>query len=855
VYFTGAISTLGSGPTQVKQPVSIAFGADGELFVGGLEDPHIAVWDARLQPTTDWKLDGAVLGMAIDRLERVFVPDPKLREVRMFDAAGNLLAEIAAAPSPELPLDGPSQVGLTADESALWVLGRNGLARVDLLPLAGVVVAAPAPYPRWARAVAEVGAAVALASLIVLRWSAVRRLWLAPPSPRRVLDQPRRTLVEARIATVIGLVVWLAAGVVAIGGEVVARGPHHEDAVPWLVAAALLGLASVKALEAGASDNASVVSMHRTPVDGGWPAGRQRTIGAGLLALGGVAALVSTRLVVESTTIPLATAVWVDALTLVAAGAVVLGRGPTDSYRWRWRVSGLVEAACLGLVVLIAVLLRLPDLATVPPNLGADEGGMGSGARQVLAGTMPSVFATGWFAVPALSFSIHAATMRMFGDSVFGLRMASVIEGVLSVVALYLLVRRQWGGRPAIVAAAFLAIAAWHIHFSRMGSHHMLAPLVTLVALYFLVRAIDDRRLIDWVLCGFAVGLSIEVYYAARIAPLLVAAYVAYLVATERWQFVRTHAAGLAALAFSAAVFLAPMAMVYARDRGAFNARTDAVAIANTPAVVRPESGSTRAGALLRELGTQSQGTLEAFHIRGDTDRQYAHGGDPLVDWWNGALLAMGAAAILLRPETPRGFMLAACVWLPLLVGSLLTADAFQAQRELVVLPFVMIVPALMAEYAWRGMKRLAGRLGTYAFGGVAVMAVFLALQANVHDYFEVEIVRRMPADQLTQLALEASEIQDRYRPYVIGKIDGTLSDEAPRFLLPHHDVVQVGDAPLALPQDRIPADKGVAFLVLNGAADRAQRLAAIKQAYPEGRTEAVNQPPGSRAPRHLLAT
>ena len=191
----------------------------------------------------------------------------------------------------------------------------------------------------------------------------------------------------------------------------------------------------------------------------------------------------------------------------------------------------------------VAVALRFPNLATIPPNVHGDEVSIGLDARKIMTGHMPAVFATGWYDVPALSFALHAATMRVFGDNLFGLRMASAIEGVLSIVLLYLLARRLWGPRPALLAAAFMAVAAWHIHFSRTGFHYMQAPVATLLALYFLVRGIQDRRVLDWVLCGFAIGLCIEVYYAARLAPVIVLVYLGYRAVTER-GFVRTHARG-----------------------------------------------------------------------------------------------------------------------------------------------------------------------------------------------------------------------------------------------------------------------------------------------------------------------
>ena len=253
---------------------------------------------------------------------------------------------------------------------------------------------------------------------------------------------------------------------------------------------------------------------------------------------------------------------------------------------------------------------------------------------------------------PAPTFAVHAATMRVFGDNLFGLRMASAIEGVLSVILLYLFARRLWGPRPALLAAAFMAIAAWHIHFSRTGFHYMQAPVATLLALYFLVRGLQDRRILDWVLCGFAIAVCIEVYYAARLAPVVVVVYLGFRALTER-GFVRTQASGLLALVFGALVFLAPMAVVYGRSEGSFVQRATAVLV-TSPTNLQHELDAYHVNTLWEVLAIQAQRTLEAFNIRGETSLEYGHPG-PLFDFWTDALLAMGALAILLRPRLRAG--------------------------------------------------------------------------------------------------------------------------------------------------------------------------------------------------------
>jgi 4-amino-4-deoxy-L-arabinose transferase-like glycosyltransferase len=651
----------------------------------------------------------------------------------------------------------------------------------------------------------------------------------------------------------LGLGLWVAAAVAALLGELDAGRPDHAHAVAWLIVAVLLGLASVRVLEgdiARSGETAGGEAPVAAPWGGTHDAGfrglvsSRRVAGFGLIALGVLAVLISTVLLIVHGPAEPATSIWVVGLVWVFLGSALLG-GWGRRARRPWSKATAIEAVLLAVVIGLAVGLRLPDLAAVPPNVHGDEAAIGLGARQIFDGELPAVFATGWSYVPALSFALSALTMRVFGDDLFGLRMASVIEGILTIVLLYLLTRRLWGARPALVASVLLAIAAWHIHFSRTGFHYMQAPLAVLLVLYFLVRGVQDRRLADWVVCGFAIGFSVEVYYAARLAPVLVLVYLGYRTVTEGPSFLRAHAPGLLALAFGAIVFLAPMAVVYARNPGDFGAHTASVSLAD-PTSMQHELDAYHVTSVPQVMAIQVQRTLEAFHILGETSLQYGHPA-PLFDIWTGALVAMSALAILFRPGSARGILLTAWVWLTLLLGSVITLDPLFSPHVLVAVPALMLGSALMVEHAWRGATRLGGRIGTYAFGIVGLIALGLALHANLDDYFGVQVVQRQPASRFTLLSEYASEHQNQYRLYVIGRSDWTLNYDTPRFLVPNPDAVDVRDAPLPLPLDQIPEDKGAAFLVENAAVDYAQRMAAIESAYPGGRQQVIDQQPGKR--------
>ena len=644
-----------------------------------------------------------------------------------------------------------------------------------------------------------------------------------------------------RLPTVGGLAVWALAGAVAVEGQLQAISAHPEDARPWLIAAAVLGYLGVRLLEHAEPDLEPRESACTKPSS---VARRRRLGGLAVMALGGLYALVATVLLVLRQPETAATWTWLFGLVATLVGAALVGGGP---WRVQWprpTKTAWLEIAVLVAVVGVAIWLRVPDLANVPPNVHGDEADVGLLAREILAGRMPVLLATAPAAeATALTFAIHAASMRLFGDNLFGLRMGSAIEGVLSIILLYLFARRLWGPRPALLAAAFMAVAAWHIHFSRTGFHYMQAPVAMLLALYFLVRGLQDRRLVDWVISGFALGLCIDVYYAARLAPIVIVAYLGFRALTER-GFFRAHAPGMLALATGAIVFVAPMLAIYGRGEGTFIQRAAAVLV-TSPSNLQHELNSYHASSLVEVLAIQAQHTLEAFHIRGETSLEYGHPG-PLFDFWTGALLAMGAVAVLVRPGSGRGILLASWVWLALLLGSVMTTDAMFSPHIVVAIPALVLAAALVLDRAWLGVTSLVGRFGTYAFALPVVVLLGLALQGNVHDYFDIQIVQRQPASRFTLLSTYSRSIVDRYRLYVIGRPDWTLNYDTPRFLVPNPDAVDVRTAPLALPLERIPSSKGVAFLVERGTDDYAQRMDGIRHAYPDGQELLITERSGS---------
>jgi 4-amino-4-deoxy-L-arabinose transferase-like glycosyltransferase len=425
-----------------------------------------------------------------------------------------------------------------------------------------------------------------------------------------------------------------------------------------------------------------------------------------LLLLGGISATVSSVYAVGvARAYEQAVIYWVLGLLLCAAAMVVGGRRP---FRLRSSVTERrVEIAAVVALLALAVALRFPNLETIPPEVHGDEAACALEGRSIVRGEVPNLFSVGWYHIPYLSFAISAASMRVFGDDLWGFRMASVIQGTLSVWLLYILGKRLFSRRVGFLAAALLAVSHWHIHFSRSGINYMQALFATLLVLVFVVRGIQERRALDWLLAGFAVGLCVNVYYAARLTPVLAALYLLHRIVFER-NFLRTHWDGMTAMALGAVLFFAPMSVVFAQSPQIFMTRTEGVFLF-TESNLHHAYYTYQVDSIRDVLIEQVTRTVEAFNWRGETSLQHNHKG-PLIDFWSAGLFVVGVAAFSLRWVRARFFLLGTWFWLTLLLGSVLTVDSLFSPRVIILVPAMVLFPALVVDTGWRAVARLIGR-------------------------------------------------------------------------------------------------------------------------------------------------
>jgi len=401
---------------------------------------------------------------------------------------------------------------------------------------------------------------------------------------------------------------------------------------------------------------------------------------------------------------------------------------------------------------------------------------------------------------------------------------------MLSILLLYLIVRRLFGRRPALLASFLLAVSQWDIHYSRQGSHYMQAQLATLLVLYFLLRAFDSRRALDYLLCGLSVGLCFEVYYAARLAPAIAGLVLLQRLFDDR-GFLRREWLGLLALLLGIVVFLAPMARPLWAHPEAFNSRFRQVSLF-VPANMRAQADTYQVDSKLAVIRLQTIRTVEAFNRTGDTSTHY---GGHLLDFWTAALLPLGFLLVLVRIRGPGYFLLASWIVLTLVFGAILTTSAPFSPRLVALIPALTVLAALVLDAAWRGASALGGRSAAAVVAVPAVAFLALALWRNYHDYFDIYAKTPSPADFDTAVGHYLARQGHGYRYYLFGTAPHAIRFPPEYFLADGVDGVDVGPR-VQLPISRVPPQKGLVFLVERGAPSAPASARAIRRAYPEAR-------------------
>ena len=223
--------------------------------------------------------------------------------------------------------------------------------------------------------------------------------------------------------------------------------------------------------------------------------------------------------------------------------------GPDEGFFARGvpRPSVRLEAWLVLIMMVGALAIRLWNLEYFPGIFG-DEGERGMDARSINEGRPALLWGTGWWAVPNLYFYWIAWSLRIFGDTMVGDRMPSVIASVVTVWAVYKIGRLLWGARAGLIAGSLLAVSPLWLQYSREAGESTPTVMCWALGFLFLFRALRYRHWVDWALSGMGFAFSLYFYASGKMVVPMLAGVGAYLLIRWRWEFVKRYMVGYALL-------------------------------------------------------------------------------------------------------------------------------------------------------------------------------------------------------------------------------------------------------------------------------------------------------------------
>ncbi len=322
------------------------------------------------------------------------------------------------------------------------------------------------------------------------------------------------------------------------------------------------------------------------------------------------------------------------------------------SARTRLRTSGLYnwETAALIVITLFALALRLVSLTNIPPNLSADEADNLQVILQIMADNGPGFFGIDWTQAPAFNLYLDSWFVGVFGDSLIGLRMASVVLTTLSLPAFYFVARQYNLDKTAALGATLLlATCLWYLHFSRNGWYNVNVALYAILAILAATAAIRRGSLPLYAAAGVIAALGLYGHPSGRAITIALIAYLPIALVLHG-ENRRRLLIGYAIMLSTALLLFIPHINEVSDDWEGYNTRVAATYILNeqnraqfgdksAPQILAEQAWNNIRGFILLDPKTSYVG-INARYIPGD------HG---FLDRFTGVLLWVGMVVSILR--------------------------------------------------------------------------------------------------------------------------------------------------------------------------------------------------------------
>jgi DNA-binding beta-propeller fold protein YncE len=584
----------GTGPGRFNDPTCAAMDAEGGLYV-------VDTWNQRVQkrtPDGEWIANWAQYdrfwaprGIAIDAENRVYVANTSAHTIVVFDRAGRHLATWGERRGRGLP-QFKNPVGLAMGPDGNVYVADTGNQRVLVVSPEGKIVSS-IPVEDWSSSqFQEAYPAVGKDGRVYVTLPLKCLIQVYDPKRKAFLRFGRTGATRSRLDSPTGIAIDRA-GAVYVSDTAhdrvlkyapLSSGAHRAEAAwetsrtrPSVLFIVFILTGSLAFLLLSPANRRffryrAVLSRLRS-----FPVWRSPILyGLALLLVAGALILFADRHPDAASACILAALLFfvLHALpepyetSILSAQARSATSGKTA---WRFWLG-------LSVIAVIAFVLRVYKLDSIPWGINNDVAWEGSFARRFLDGAPFTIFTPEAWGKETLYMYMVALSFKLFGVSKFTLVLPSILAGTLTSAAVFVLCRKVFHEGLAFLSGLFYAVMAWAIVFARTGYRSTLAPLCVVLTAYFYFLAVDTerrgRKLICFAASGLCIGIGLNTYFSFRGIPLMMV-----LLGIQTWiatpRFLKRNGWGLVTLLVAATIAFAPLGLYAIHNWDVFMGRSN----------------------------------------------------------------------------------------------------------------------------------------------------------------------------------------------------------------------------------------------------------------------------------------
>lgn len=448
----------------------------------------------------------------------------------------------------------------------------------------------------------------------------------------------------------------------------------------------------------------------------------------------------------------------------------------------------------LTAIIILGGALRLWQLGHIPTSPDWDEASLGYDAYSILhtgkdqyGQVLPIVLRSFNDYKPALYAYLAIPSIAVFGLNTFAVRLPSAIFGILSLIAVFYLVKEifenyKYKDWLAIIATFLLAISPWHIQFSRVAFESNVGTALNIFTALFFLKGLKK----PWLLSVSAIyaGLAIYAYQSERaFTPLFVLTMVLVFwkklrVINKKYLISALIIGSIIVLPMISYTFTDKSSLERLRGTSVFSSQTELLKT-DLSKITRDQQNNDKLGLLLDNrrivfAKTILQGYLAHFDlnwlfIEGDIARHHAHGMG-IMYLFELPLLLFGIYSLFTGQFDKRA-KLFVILWVLLApIPASVTVGVPSAVRTLNFLPAIQILTAIGAVSFLVWIFKIKRKV----FGYILLALIFVSCLLNILYYLNQYFVQSNYYDSAYwqygyKGAIDESlKLQDKYKQIVV---------------------------------------------------------------------------------------